>query len=386
MNMNPPAKRIAIACGGTGGHLFPGLAVGDALVARGCEVTLLVSSKEVDQTAVKSAYGMEVESLPVVALSGNLPRFAAGFWSSLGQCRKLFRDNPPDAVLAMGGFTSAPPVLAGKFIGARIFLHEANAVPGRAVKLLAPLADEVFVQFPAAIPRVLSTDIRATGLPVRSAMEPLAKADARTALGLADDRPVLLVMGGSQGAQSINQALIDSLPHLAKAVPGLQFIHLTGSGSVEPVRQAYEALGLSAVVRPFLTEMEYALGAADLALSRSGASSLAEFSAMELPAILIPYPTAVDDHQRLNARSFVDIGAARCFHQKQLTPNLLVSQLSELFGSPAKLEVMAGAMKQWKAAQATEEVVQRMFEVCGWEDDAGDELMFTLPSGKEAVA
>ena len=386
MSMNPPAKRIAIACGGTGGHLFPGLAVGDALVARGCEVTLLVSSKEVDQTAVKSAYGMEVESLPVVALSGNLPRFAAGFWSSLGQCRKLFRDNPPDAVLAMGGFTSAPPVLAGKFIGARIFLHEANAVPGRAVKLLAPLADEVFVQFPAAIPRVLSTDIRATGLPVRSAMEPLAKADARTALGLADDRPVLLVMGGSQGAQSINQALIDSLPHLPKAVPGLQFIHLTGSGSVEPVRQAYEALGLSAVVRPFLTEMEYALGAADLALSRSGASSLAEFSAMELPAILIPYPTAVDDHQRLNARSFVDIGAARCFHQKQLTPNLLVSQLSELFGSPAKLEAMAGAMKQWKAAQATEEVVLRMFEVCGWEDDTGDELMFTLPSGKEAAA
>jgi len=121
-------------------------------------------------------------------------------------------------------------------------------------------------------------------------------------------------------------------------------------------------------------------------VSRSGASSLAEFSAMELPAILIPYPTAVDDHQRLNARSFVDLGAARCFHQKQLTPNLLVSQLSELFGSPAKLEAMAGAMKQWKAAQATEEVVQRMFEVCGWEDDAGDELMFTLPSGKEAAA
>jgi len=193
-------------------------------------------------------------------------------------------------------------------------------------------------------------------------------------------------MGGSQGAQSINQALIDSLPRLAKAVPGLQFIHLTGSGGVEPVRQAYEALGLNAVVRPFLTEMEYALGAANLAVSRSGASSLAEFSAMELPAILIPYPTAVDDHQRLNARSFVDLGAARCFHQKQLTPNLLVSQLSELFGSPAKLEAMAGAMKQWKAAQATEEVVLRMFEVCGWEDDTGDELMFTLPSGKEAAA
>ncbi|MEE2946769.1 MAG: glycosyltransferase, partial [Verrucomicrobiota bacterium] len=131
---------------------------------------------------------------------------------------------------------------------------------------------------------------------------------------------------------------------------------------------------------------EYALGSADLALSRSGASSLAEFSAMELPAILIPYPTAVDDHQRLNARSFVDLGAARCFHQKQLTPNLLVSQLSELFGSPGKLEMMADAMKKWKAARATEEVVQRMFEVCGWADVVDDELMFTLPSGKEKAA
>jgi len=381
------AKRIAIACGGTGGHLFPGLAVGDALVARGCEVTLLVSPKEVDQTAVRSAYGMEVESLPVVALSGNLHRFAAGFWSSLGQCRRLFREHRPDAVLAMGGFTSAPPVVAGKLAGARIFLHEANAVPGRAVKLLAPMADEVFVQFPTAMPRVLSTDIYATGLPVRSAMEPLAKADARVALGLADDQPVLLVMGGSQGAESINQTVIAALPRLAKAVPGLQFIHLTGSGGgIDPVRRAYEALGLRAVVRPFLTEMEYALGAADLAVSRSGASSLAEFSAMELPAILIPYPTAVDDHQRLNAQSFVDIGAARCFHQKQLTPNLLISQLSELFGNPAKLDSMAGAMKQWKAAQATEEVVQRMFEACGWENVADDEMLFTLPSGKEAAA
>ena len=384
--MKPLPKRIAIACGGTGGHLFPGLAVGDTFVARGCDVTLLVSPKEVDQTAVKSAYGMEVESLPMVALSANLPQFAACFWSSLGQCRKLFCDRPPDAVLAMGGFTSAPPVIAGKLIGARIFLHEANAIPGRAVKLLAPLADEVFVQFPAAMPRVLSTNIRATGLPVRSALEPIEKADARTALGLADDRPVLLVMGGSQGAQSINHALVGALPRLAKVLPRLQFIHLTGTGSVESVRQAYDALGLSAVVRPFLTEMEYALGAADLAVSRSGASSLAEFSAMELPAILIPYPTAVDDHQRLNARSFVDIGAARCFHQKQLTPNLLVSQLTQLFASPASLEAMAGAMKQWKSTQATGEVVQRIFEACGWEDDAGDELMFTPPRGKEEAA
>ncbi len=107
---------------------------------------------------------------------------------------------------------------------------------------------------------------------------------------------------------------------------------------------------------------------------------------MELPAILIPYPAAVDDHQRINAQSFVDIGAARCFHQKQLTPNLLVSQLSELLGNWSKLEAMAEAMKKWKAAQATDEVVQRIYEACEWTDDGRDELMFDLPGGQEAAA
>ena len=167
MTMNKPlAKRVAIACGGTGGHLFPGIAVGDALVARGCEVTLLVSPKEVDQTAVKSAYGMDVEPLQVVGLSGNLPKFTFRFIQSLGRCRKLFSEQCPSAVLAMGGFTSAPPVIAGKMMGAKIFLHEANAVPGRAVKLLSPLADEVFVQFPDAMSGVSGAGVRATGMPV----------------------------------------------------------------------------------------------------------------------------------------------------------------------------------------------------------------------------
>ena len=243
--------------------------MGDALVARGCEVTLLVSPKEVDQTAVKSAYGMDVEPLPVVGLSGNLPKFTFRFFQSLGRCRKLFREQRPSVVLAMGGFTSAPPVIAGKMMGAKIFLHEANAVPGRAVKLLSPLADEVFVQFPDAMSGVFGAGVRATGMPVRATMEPVPKPDARTVLG-ADDQPVLLVMGGSQGAESINQAMLDALPRLAKSLPKLQYIHLTGNRELNPVREAYDALGLRAVVRPFLTEMEYALGAADLAVSRSG--------------------------------------------------------------------------------------------------------------------
>lgn len=375
--MNPLSRRVAIACGGTGGHLFPGIAVGDALVARGCEVTLLVSPKEVDQTAVKSAYGMDVESLSMIGLAGNPLKFGCKFIRSTNSCRKLFFKKPPAAVLAMGGFTSLPPVIVGKIMGAKIFLHEANAVPGRAVRMLSSFADEVFVQFPDSLPRVLGVNVRATGLPVRATMEPVPKADARTVLGLADDLPVLLIMGGSQGAEAINRAVLGSLPYLAKLLPKIQFIHLTGNRNSDPIRLAYDTLGLRAVVRPFLTEMEYALGAADLVISRAGASSLAEFSSMELPAILVPYPSAVDDHQRLNARTFVEMGAARCFHQKQLTPSLLTQQLKELLGRPVKLKKMGEAMKQWKSDCATEEVVKRIYEVCGWESSEEDDLIIS---------
>ncbi len=375
--MNPLSRRVAIACGGTGGHLFPGIAVGDALVARGCEVTLLVSPKEVDQTAVKSAYGMDVESLSMIGLAGNPLKFGCKFIRSTNSCRKLFFKKPPAAVLAMGGFTSLPPVIVGKIMGAKIFLHEANAVPGRAVRMLSSFADEVFVQFPDSLPRVLGANVRATGLPVRATMEPVPKADARTVLGLADDLPVLLIMGGSQGAEAINSAVLGSLPYLAKLLPKIQFIHLTGNRNSDPIRLAYDTLGLRAVVRPFLTEMEYALGAADLVISRAGASSLAEFSSMELPAILVPYPSAVDDHQRLNARTFVEMGAARCFHQKQLTPSLLTQQLKELLGRPVKLKKMGEAMKQWKSDCATEEVVKRIYEVCGWESSEEDDLIIS---------
>ena len=384
--MNPLSRRVAIACGGTGGHLFPGIAVGDALVARGCEVMLLVSPKEVDQTAVKSAYGMDVESLSMIGLAGNPLKFGCKFIQSTNCCRKLFLKNRPTAVLAMGGFTSLPPVIVGKIMGAKIFLHEANAVPGRAVRMLSSFADEVFVQFPDSLPRVLGTDVRETGLPVRATMEPVPKADARTVLGLADDLPVLLIMGGSQGAEAINRAVLGSLPYLAKSLPKIQFIHLTGNRNSELIRSAYDTLGLRAVVRPFLTEMEYALGAADLVISRAGASSLAEFSSMELPAILVPYPSAVDDHQRLNARTFVEMGAARCFHQKQLTPSLLTQQLKELFGRPAKLKKMGETMKQWKSDCATEEVVKRIYEVCGWEYSKEDDLIVSEPGLTEVAA
>lgn len=159
---------VAIACGGTGGHLFPGLAVGEQLLRRGLAVTLLVSPKEVDQAAVRNIRDMRIATLPAVALTGkNFAGFLRGGLRSYRECRKLFRVHPPAAVLAMGGFTSAPPMLAGRRAGAKTFLHESNAIPGRANRWLSWVVDRAFVGFAEAAPRLHTGRVTVTGTPVR---------------------------------------------------------------------------------------------------------------------------------------------------------------------------------------------------------------------------
>src|SRR5688572_9166373 len=199
---------IAIACGGTGGHLFPGMAVAEVLQQKGCDVALLISPKQVDQEAAKSASDMKVITLPAVALQhGDVAGFLRGAWKSYRVCRSEFRKRAPKAVLAMGGFTSAPPILAGKRTGAATFVHEANAIPGRANRWLGHLVDEVFLAFPAAGCRISAQNTTVTGMPVRSNVRPSDAGACRMALGLTPDRPVLLITGGSQGASGINELI-----------------------------------------------------------------------------------------------------------------------------------------------------------------------------------
>ena len=269
----------------------------------GCAVTLLVSSKEIDAVAAKAAGDMKIVTLPAVGLSrGNVAGFAWRFGQSYFLSRKYFRKHRPQLVLGMGGFTSAPPVLAGKHAGARAFLHESNSVPGRANRFLARVVDGAFVYFQTAADELSARQVERVGMPVRPEfLQLMPAAAARSALGLKADAPVLLVMGGSQGAGKINELIMGVLPQLRQAMPQLQFIHLTGSADLEKVRAAYAAAGCPAVVRAFLGEMAAALAAADAAVSRAGASSLAELAACQLPAILIPYPTAADNHQFHNA-------------------------------------------------------------------------------------
>jgi UDP-N-acetylglucosamine--N-acetylmuramyl-(pentapeptide) pyrophosphoryl-undecaprenol N-acetylglucosamine transferase len=365
--MNQPRPpMIALACGGTGGHLFPGLAVAEVLQHCGCEIALLVSQKDVDQEAVKSALAMRVLTLPAVALQNRgWSSFLRGSWQSYRSCRKSFAELRPLAVLAMGGFTSAPPVLAGKRLGAATFLHESNSVPGRANRWLSPWVDEVFIGFPSASRRLYNQTIRCVGTPVRSQFKPSDSAPARMALGLDPQRPVLLVMGGSQGATGINRLMQGAIPLLTAGAPALQYLHLTGTEDGPKLQAAYAAHQARAVVRPFLTEMDLALGAATVAVNRAGASSLAELAAMRLPALLVPYPHATDNHQFHNARALVESGAALMLDQTTARPDELASAVFHLLADASARAAMQQALQQWYSPNAAEEMAGHIFARLG---------------------
>ena len=355
--------RVAIACGGTGGHLFPGLAVADWLDRSGCAVTLLISTKEVDKQAAKLAHGMEVVSLPAVGLARHRGfTFLRGFVQSWRMTSRLFAGAPPAAVLGMGGFTSAAPILAGKRCGARTFLHESNTIPGRANRWLARIVDGVFIGFPSATRRLRNRNITVTGTPVRPQFQPGDAPSRRLALGLAAQRPVLLVMGGSQGASGINSLVVRALPMLAALYPEWQWLHLAGPSGRDEVERAYAKLNLQAVVLPFLPAMELALGTATIAISRAGASSLAEIAAMGLPSLLIPYPAATDQHQMHNARAFESTGAARVLDQTRAEPGTLVQALRDLIESEAARAQMREALSQWHAPNAAQSIATTILQ------------------------
>jgi UDP-N-acetylglucosamine--N-acetylmuramyl-(pentapeptide) pyrophosphoryl-undecaprenol N-acetylglucosamine transferase len=202
--------------------------------------------------------------------------------------------------------------------------------------------------------------VTTTGTPVRPEFEPMDAAACRRAMGLVPDRPVMLIMGGSQGATGVNELIIHALPHLIRAYPDLQFIHLTGARDHDRVYTIYNAHRVKSVVRPFLSEMEYALGAATVGVSRAGASSLAEVAAMRLPTILIPYPTAADNHQFHNARAFVECGAARMLEQRTATAEDFIRLTGELLEHGELRRTMGGALSRFHFPNAAAHIADHM--------------------------
>jgi UDP-N-acetylglucosamine--N-acetylmuramyl-(pentapeptide) pyrophosphoryl-undecaprenol N-acetylglucosamine transferase len=373
MNSNPGTNtHVAIACGGTGGHLFPGLAVGRELGARGARVTLLISPKEVDQAAVRGLTGLQTATLPAVGLQGrNYGAFLLGFARAWQSARRQFSDRaisqrPPDAILGMGGFTAAPPMLAGRQLGAATFVHESNTIPGRANRLMAPWTREAFTGFDGTAALLERSRVTCTGTPVRDHIAQLRHHRdprlAKACLGLDPDKPVLLITGGSQGARGLNQWVCAALPGLASAAPDLQFIHLSGAPDQATVEAAHHPLGRRSMVRPFLQEMHLALAAADAVISRAGASSLAELAALRIPSILIPLPTAQDNHQFHNAQALARSGAAVLLPQSNPDPERLRSEVLTLLHDTTLRASMQQALIQIDRPEAASLIAESILE------------------------
>lgn len=356
--------KFAIACGGTGGHLFPGLAVAEVLREDGHDVLLFVSEKEVDARALRAHPGIRREQLPSIGLPSFLSpamlAFVQRLRASLRKCAAVYREFRPAAVLGMGGFTSIAPLISARRRGIPAFLHESNAIPGKANRLAARFSREVLLGFAPCAQHFSRSRTRVTGTPIRRELTSGApdRDAARRKLGLEVGRPTLLVMGGSQGASGINVLLAGAAASLA----AWQVVHLAGENDVGVVTSAYAAASVPAVVLPFCDRMQDVYPAADLAVSRSGAASLSELAFFGLPSLLIPYPYAAEDHQRLNAEIFERAGAAIIVAEKSASAAALARALNSLRESPDTLPAMSAAAKALAPGDAAREVARVLME------------------------
>jgi len=362
-------KKLVIACGGTGGHLFPGIAVAEAWSAGGGEPVLLISEKQIDSLAAEGYAHLRFERMPSVGmprlLSPKMPAFLVRLAGSFRRCRAFLKDFGADAVLGMGGFTSAAPLLAGRLAGLPTFIHESNAIPGRANRLNARFARTVLVGFETCAAGFGgAAKVETVGTPLRPSMKRRpTREEAAAFFGLDPAKPVLMVMGGSQGARRLNELVAAVLPQLAER--GIQVLHISGPLDHAAVAPSYERLPGAGVLVEFCQEMQQAYAAADLAICRSGASTLSELAFYEKPSILVPYPYAADDHQTLNAEIFSKPGAALLWRQEALDESRFAQEVAELLGDPGRLEEMSQAMGRFAvpdAAQRVCEAVARSLE------------------------
>ena len=351
-----------IACGGTGGHLFPGLAVAEVLRERGHEALLFISEKEIDTLAVEGRTEFRFEKLPTVALpspySPAILAFVRRFNESLSLCRGIFRRFNPQVVLGMGGFTSTAPVIAGRMRGIPTFIHESNAFPGKANRHTARFVRAVLLGFMECAAYFPKARTEFTGTPIRSTLQRIDRKEALEKLGLYPGIPTLLVMGGSQGASGINQALIKAMPSLQN-IP-LQVIHLSGSRDERLLEDNYRRENIPAHVAAFHHRMEEVYSAADFVIARAGAASLAELAAFALPALLIPYPYATDDHQTRNAEIFVRANASFLLPESELSGDLLANKIRDLLSDPSVLRTMSKQTEALARRNAASLVVETM--------------------------
>lgn len=343
---------ILIAAGGTGGHLFPGIAVADELRRRDPETRVVFAGtrRGLESRLVPRA-GYRLELLPILPLNGvgrtrlllGLLALPLGLLRSLGLLLRL----RPRAVLGIGGYAGGPLTLLAALVGVRAVLLEPNAKPGFTNRVLAPFVRAAACAYEEARASFGSKGVL-TGNPVRGGF-------ARMAARVPGSRLTLLAFGGSQGSRVLNQALVAALPLLPGA-ERLLIVHQTGEAMRAEVAAAYAAAGREAEVLAFLDDMERRVEAADLVLARSGATTCAELTVAGRPAILVPFARAADDHQRTNARALVAAGAALMIEERELTGASLAAAVRSLLDAPQRLTALAVAARGLGRADAAARV------------------------------
>jgi UDP-N-acetylglucosamine--N-acetylmuramyl-(pentapeptide) pyrophosphoryl-undecaprenol N-acetylglucosamine transferase len=356
-----------IAGGGTGGHLYPGIAIARELLARqpDAAISFAGTAKGIEARVIPRE-GFPLDLIRSSGLKGKslMDRARGATLVPLGLLDgfRIVSRRRPDVVIGVGGYSSGPVVLAASLRGVPTMLVEQNAVPGLTNRLLARVVKAAAVTFDST-QAFFGSKAFLSGNPVRPEFFAAAGPNQESAL---DDQATVtrvLVFGGSQGAHAINVAMVEAAAQLAAGGSHLRLVHQTGERDVEMVRAAYRQAGLQADVEPFLYDMGRQLGSADVIVCRAGATTLAEITAAGKAAILIPLPTATDDHQRKNAEALAAAGAAEVLLQKDLTGPVLADRLVALAADRARRRQMAAAAKSLAKPDAARVIVDRALEL-----------------------
>ncbi len=360
---------IMLAGGGTGGHVYPGLALAEALVALQPEVRIVwVGSSDRMEARVVPAAGHPFEPLTLGFLKGTsgMKRLSSLAKLPFAAVRvlQLFARYRPAAVVGLGGYVAGPPCLIGALLGRPVFLLEQNAIPGRTNRFLARFCRRVFATFAQASAYFPAGRVEVAGNPLRGAVLEIAARGRTTA----PDGPLrLLVVGGSQGARSLNEGLPQVFGLLRKAGVSLSITHVSGSGAADKVRRAYEAAGAEATVVEYVDGMAATYAQTDLVVCRAGATTISELTAIGLPAVYLPFPAAADDHQTHNARAVVDAGGGLMVTDAALLadPAAFAAQLRTLVEDRAALSVMGANARTIGRPEAAREVARAILTAIG---------------------
>lgn len=368
--------KVIIAGGGTGGHLFPGIAVAERLRKEGIRDILFIGTVNGIEARVIPREGYRIEFIRSSGLVGkSILKTLQGILNiflSIIDSIKIIRSYRPDAVIGVGGYASFAPVLVSRFFGIPTVILEQNSIPGLANRVLSRLASAVCITYHESFNFFPSRKTILTGNPIRARILEGSREGGMRLFGLSPQKYTVFIFGGSSGARNINRAVMDSLPYLSEMKELLQFLHQTGDSDYEHVREAYRKYSMTGTVAPFIYQMPEAYAVADLIISRAGATTLAEITALGKAAILIPYPHAAQRHQEFNAKKLHDMGAAIMIPERELTGERLAREIKRLLKDESlrkDLEKNSRAFGRPDATGAVVDLIETMIDKKGSKND-----------------